>query len=226
MDGCFTIENIGTREAPRWSSTTRPVLDEAGKAVGGWDWGSNVHWYDWDRDGVSDILVGSEDGGVRWYRNVGEENKPVFTSPVVLITDMTTDEMFAKLEEPVRSASRCKVHATDWDGDGLTDLLVGDFGSKYRRIRVLTPEEEARVTALDDELDALNKAGVPLWNAKEPLAEAQQQELEQIETASERIYEQLEELRTHERTSHGWVWLYRQLPGNPRQADSRVSGSR
>ena len=212
LDGCFTIENTGTRELPVWSTVTKPVLDRSGQPVGGWDWGSNVHWHDWDQDGISDILIGSESGGVRWYRNVGNEGVPSWAEPVVLIPDMTTDQMFAKLEEPVRSASRCKVHATDWDGDGHVDLLVGDFGSKHRRIRVLTSEEKARLVTLEEELEVINKAGMPLWNPDSPLTPSQQRELERIEESTERIYEEMQALEKHEQTSHCWVWLYRRNP--------------
>ena len=73
----------------------------------------------------------------------------------------------------------------------------------------------------DAEMAALNKRGIPLWNADSPLTEAQKTELEQIEAASEEIYGAMQELETHDRTSHGWVWLYRQVPAGKELTDAR-----
>ena len=211
LDGCFSIENTGTRSEPRWSTTTVALTTTEGKPIGGWDYGSNVHVFDWDHDGASDILIGSEDGGVFWHRNMGADNKPLYGRMQVLIPPMTRDEMFAKLESPVRNGSRCKVHATDWDGDGLTDLLVGDFGSTWHRIRELTPEQVQERERIEAEISALGEEGMPLWNS-ETLTPQQETRRDEIDAAISRLYDRLEPLETHRHDSHGWVWLYRQQP--------------
>ncbi|MDG2291380.1 MAG: FG-GAP-like repeat-containing protein [Phycisphaerales bacterium] len=211
LDGCYSIKNIGTRSAPRWSTETVPLATTDGTPIGGWDYGSNVHVFDWDLDGVSDILVGSEDGGVFWHRNKGTESNPAYESVQVLIPPMTRDEMFAKLESPVRNGSRCKVHAADWDGDGLTDLLVGDFGSSWHKVRDLTEQQVGERARIEAELEELGEEGVPLWNA-ETLTPKQASRRDEIDATLSTLYDQLEPLETHQHESHGWVWLYRQLP--------------
>lgn len=211
LDGCFSIENTGTRSEPRWSTTTVALTTIEGTPIGGWDYGSNVHVFDWDHDGASDILVGSEDGGVFWHRNAGADDKPLYGRMQVLIPPMTHDEMFAKLELPVRNGSRCKVHATDWDGDGLTDLLVGDFGSTWHRIRELTPEQVQERERIEADISELGEEAMPLWNADSPTPE-QATRRDEIDVAMSQLYDRLETLETHRHDSHGWVWLYRQLP--------------
>ncbi len=211
LDGCYRIENTGTRSTPRWSTTTVPLATIDGTPIGGWDYGSNVHVFDWDHDGSSDVLVGSEDGGVYWHRNSGEDNQPIYGPIQVLIPPMTRDEMFAKLESPVRNGSRCKVHATDWDGDGLTDLLVGDFGSTWHKVRDLTEEQVEERDRIEAEIEILGEEGIPLWNA-ETLTDEQATRRDEIDETISQLYDRLEPLETHRHESHGWVWLYRQLP--------------
>jgi len=211
LDGCFTIENKGSRSEPIWSNTTEVLKDINGNAIGGWDWGSNIHWHDWDGDGISDVLVGSEDGAVRWYRNVGEDTKPQFGEPVLLIPAQTFDEMFEKLETPARSGSRCKVHATDWDGDGVTDLLVGDFGSSWKQVKTLTAKEESELEHLDSERNRISNLAMPLWNMDRDLNAEEKKELNRLDELLSEIYEKQQVLETHTHSSHGWVWLYRQV---------------
>lgn len=211
LDGCYTIENIGTRSEPRWSAETVPLATTEGTPIGGWDYGSNAHVYDWDHDGASDLLIGSEDGGVFWHRNEGSETTPAYGPIQTLIPPMTRDEMFAKLAVPIRVGSRCKVHAADWDGDGLTDLLVGDFGSTWHKVRDLTEEQVEERTMINAKLDALSEEAMPLWNAK-TLTPSQATRRDEIDATIGKLYERLEPLETHEHDSHGWVWLYRQQP--------------
>ena len=213
LDGAYTIENIGTRTAPKWSTECSKLRDSAGDAIGGWSGGgSNIHWADWDGDGINDVVFGGEDGGVRYCHNAGTDNKPVLDPPVVLIPDMSRKEMFAKLEVPVRNASRCKVHVVDWDGDGLKDLLVGDFGSTYRRVQTLTEAQIEAKAAFEARRSTLTDEAIPLWNAQEPLTPEQQVRLDEIDAAIKAMWAESEQYEEYDRSSHGWVWFYRQMP--------------
>lgn len=76
---------------------------------------------DWDGDGLFDLLTGSGDGAVYWYRNVGKSGKPAFAAGAVLVK--------AKSGEGPGLGQRTQVTVADFDGDGSTDLLIGDFRS-------------------------------------------------------------------------------------------------
>ncbi len=213
LNGAFVIENIGTRSTPIWSSHCTALVDSTGSAIGGWsDGGSNIHWADWDGDGVSDVIYGGEYGGIRYCHNSGADNKPILDPPVMLIPDMDRGEMFAKLEVPVRNASRCKVHVVDWDGDGMHDLLVGDFGSAYKKIKTLTPEQIKAKDALEAKRSKLSDEAMPLWNASEPLTPEQKARMEELDAAIDAIWDESQQYEEYEHSSHGWVWFYRQLP--------------
>ncbi len=212
LDGCFTIENIGSRSEPVWSNQSHPLVSKDGSPLGGWDYGSNIHFFDWDNDGISDILIGSESAGVRWCKNIGKENNPSFESPQVIIEDEGPEVWEAKLEVPVRNGGRCKVHATDWDGDGLTDLLVGDFGSTWTFVQTLTPEQEQELKVLEKEAHELGELAMPLWNMNRDLTPEETAEKERLDALLNENYTKQRKYETHSQQTHGWVWLYKQKP--------------
>ncbi len=216
LSGAYTIENVGTRKAPKWSTDCKPVNDSAGKQIGGWSTGgSNLHWADWDGDGTSDLIYGGEDGCVRYCHNSGEENKPVLDPPVEFIPEMDKEYQFSKRTSPSRNESRCKVHVVDWDGDGLNDLLVGDFGSTYKRVQTLTPEQIKEKKAVKAHISSLQKTigkeAMPLWNPEGELTEAQKKRLAEIDAQFSESYAELRKYDEFKSSSHGWVWLYRQV---------------
>jgi hypothetical protein len=77
---------------------------------------SRVDVTDWDGDGLFDMIVGCARGGAVWYPNCGKPTEPRFPSSRLM---KTIDGM------PLDIGWSASPHAVDWDGDGLTDLLVG-----------------------------------------------------------------------------------------------------
>ena len=77
---------------------------------------SRVAVADWDDDGLADLLVGGGRGHVLFYRNVGTKTDPHFGSARLI---MTSDG------KPLDSGWCAAPCVVDWDGDGVTDLLVG-----------------------------------------------------------------------------------------------------
>jgi len=73
--------------------------------------------YDWDEDGLEDLLCGAGDGQVYWFRNIGTAPAPSYAPAVILQAGG------ARLDLGDRSA----VRVFDWDGDGRKDL-VGSAG--------------------------------------------------------------------------------------------------
>ncbi|MHB9124711.1 MAG: FG-GAP-like repeat-containing protein [Armatimonadota bacterium] len=71
---------------------------------------------DFNSDGVKDLIVGDAYGGVTYFRNVGTNTNPLFADGQVVLT----------------GAGRSVVGVTDWNMDGLLDLVVGWASETYR----------------------------------------------------------------------------------------------
>lgn len=132
MDGMmFLRRNVGTRTRPAYSTENEWVMVGAKRLrVPGGVHASPVI-ADWDGDGRCDILTGSNDGGVYWYRNVGTPGRPAFDRPVVLVPKHEgpgRGELLDADREPVPGI-RSQIAVVDYDGDGKLDLLLGDYCS-------------------------------------------------------------------------------------------------
>lgn len=222
LNGCFVIENIGNANEPKWAARSNPLKTEGGKPIGGWDYGSNVHFTDWDGDGRSDILVGSEDGGIFWHRNLGSENEPSFGDMKTLVPEQSLDQRFLKLETPMRPSSRVKVHVVDYDGDGMKDMLVGDFGSKWSRERTLTAQEKVTKRELEAQLDALYDES---QEGAEDLATNEEREayFDEFSKKIDPVQDELSKFDTHRHSSTGYVWYYRQVSAPEPDPKDKIS---
>jgi hypothetical protein len=125
----FLRRNVGTRTKPVYSETNEWVMvgDKRLRVPGGAH--ANPVIVDWDGDGLWDIITGSADGGVYWYRNIGTKKEPRFGPPVALVPKHEGPGYSEVLsdEEPARPGVRSQIAVTDYDGDGKLDVLLGDF---------------------------------------------------------------------------------------------------
>ena len=80
--------------------------------------------YDFDKDGLIDILVGELLGYVYFLKNVGTTSNPVFKR---------ADKLFLNngnaLKYPGRGP-RSRLDVTDWNNDGLNDIIAGGASGK------------------------------------------------------------------------------------------------
>jgi FG-GAP-like repeat len=77
---------------------------------------SRVEVADWNGDGLPDIIVGGERGGVIWYPNRGTKQHPNF--PYAKL-------MFTADGKPLDVGFSATPLVIDWDGDGIQDLVCG-----------------------------------------------------------------------------------------------------
>lgn len=202
--------NEGTRAKPVYSGTSIPLETVDGEKIKG----SNAHHADWDGDGIRDLILGSEYGGVHWHRNVGKNDAPRYKSREVIL-DKIEFKQREESDGPEGPGSRTKVFVSDFNGDGKTDLLVGDVQWLYYTLAPLTQEQEARKLALTPAFEeaeaALDKAydernshvGEPDGIPEEVLA--------RVEAANKiwrPLARKMSEFDRRKSNVHGWVWLY------------------
>lgn len=104
-------KNEGTAKAPKFKDPVALTFPEAlpGRP--------SPYVVDWDRDGIPDLLLGSDACKVYFCRNIGTAKKPKLAAPKDL-----------ELSGPgFKDGYRCRLAVTDWNSDGKPDLLVGNF---------------------------------------------------------------------------------------------------
>ncbi|MBZ4190915.1 VCBS repeat-containing protein [Niabella sp. 3A5MI-3] len=141
------IENLGRFDGmPRWA---RPVhLKSEGKTIriqagnnGSIQGPAEAKWgyttlsvADWDGDGLKDIIVNSIWGKVVWYKNVGTATQPRLAKeqPVQVQWPLSSGVpkpswiWWTPQKEMLVTQWRTTPFVTDWNGDGLADLVMLD----------------------------------------------------------------------------------------------------
>jgi hypothetical protein len=166
---------------------------------------------DWDGDGDLDLLVGADDGSVSLYYNTGTTKSPELASAVQLVPPV---EKISYQHPPkdVRRGSRSKICVTNWNQDGLLDLLVGDFAVQEPNLSEPMPEQKAEHAEIRKELEKVRKNYRILSEklfGKDP--ERTKEEIEQLEKEQEDVRKRMTELYSKlpaESECHGWVWLF------------------
>ena len=76
--------------------------------------------FDWDGDGLKDLLIGELEGYVYLLKNTGTNEAPLFND---------FEKILLKSKEPLRyipgDAPRSRPYITDWDNNGNNDILIG-----------------------------------------------------------------------------------------------------
>lgn len=146
----FLRNNIGSRSNPVFAADSHQVESDGSGLKE--DSHTNPVVADWDGDGLWDLVVGAGNGSVSWYRNVGTKQQPKFGARNELVGAADKSIFFmqylSKGELPV-PGTRAQICVTDYDGDGLLDLVVGDHSNIY-----IKPEANAAKTKRLDQLIA------------------------------------------------------------------------
>jgi hypothetical protein len=189
----FLRRNEGTRKAPSYATTNEwlhvgdkrlRIPGEADDPTGG-SGHANPVIADWDGDGLWDIVTGSANGGVYWYRNAGRPGEPQLAAPVTLVPaheGIGYSELLDAERGP-KPGIRSQIAVTDYNGDGQLDLLLGDFctylhikndlsAAERQEFKKVQARQDEAVRGLRASIDALRKQfaeelkGVPRseWN--------------------------------------------------------------
>lgn len=114
----FFYRNIGTDAKPSLAPGVQLKVGTNALAVAA---RATPFVYDWDGDGLRDLLCGDGNGTVSFFRNIGSAQSPTFAPAVLLQAGGAT------LNLGIRSV----VRVCDWDGDGLPDLIGSSTSGVY-----------------------------------------------------------------------------------------------
>lgn len=226
----FLRENIGTRSQPKYSGESIQI-EADGKAFK-----ENCHTApvvaDWDGDGVFDLVVGSGDGSVGWYKNIGSAAKPEFGSRNLLVAPAFVRSDVKQLadssehggkfliqklpegETPIPGA-RAQICVCDYNNDGKLDLIVGDH-SNLEVTRKLSEQEQSDFVEIEQEIEQFGEKFKVFQDklygeSKEELTEDEKTKVETDYQALVQQYMKVDEKRKaffKEVRTASFVWLY------------------
>ncbi len=134
----YVYLNQGTNSAPVFSDST-PILFNGAPLT---YWRTIPVPKDLDGDGKKDMVLGGWYSDVRFYKNMGTNANPVYTTYTYLVNPDSSS--YSNGNPP-------RLNFADWDGDGDLDMITCDYyGSVFLR-RNITPSQadenrEQRVT--------------------------------------------------------------------------------
>lgn len=110
-DGSVSLYlNVGTQNSPVFAAPVQLQADYAPLSVGS---NATPLLFDLNDDGAKDLVVGSGDGALYSFLNIGKDNDPVFAAREVLI-------------EAVEGAANAAATVADWDADGSKEIVLAN----------------------------------------------------------------------------------------------------
>jgi hypothetical protein len=137
MDGMIEIYlNQGTDTTPSFTSSSYLQMGGSNFDIGS---RSAPRIYDWNNDGLKDLLLGEFEGYVYYLENVGTNISPVFNSAEELLL-MDGDPLKAYSDVDPLYNPRSRLFVTDWNEDGMMDMVVGRSDGKLELYSGVVPE--------------------------------------------------------------------------------------
>jgi hypothetical protein len=166
---------------------------------------------DWDGDGLWDILGGSKQGGVYFYKNIGKLGTPSFGEAVCIIKP---SEFVNK-----KFGGRCgltQIAVADYNNDDKLDILVGNNNSVNKPTPKLTDAQlkekellQKKTKEIEKKMDVYYKDFQKKYkNDQEKMYKAMNEDkgFKKLDDEYMKIYLKLNKLMPG-KESHGYVWL-------------------
>jgi hypothetical protein len=184
---------------------------------------------DWDGDGKLDLIVGTEDGSVVWYRNGGSAQEPVLDAARTLVDKSPLGWGGDDRRQPGDWGLRVKPCVFDWDGDGRPDLLLGDRCGGFNARPNQTEQEKAEERKANDQMPQLRRKWAnafqhyrrdsdPPKHETPAMKEKRERELKAARTELQRLKDEIvvvQGIQGRYRPgyqAHGFVWLFLRKP--------------
>lgn len=204
--GMFLTRNNGSKAEAKLSKTFETIQAD-GKDLK-WGFQTQPCMADWDGDGRKDLIYSprviakSGQSSVAWCRNLSESGEPRFGPSQVLVYSGPSSQMIIpELGFEREFGGSLAVVATDWDGDGAVDLVVGDVAALSQPKPDLGAEDRERAKDLAARMRLQTGASMANLSIKE----VRRQSL-----AGER--RELVDFISNRAASRGRVWLLRRIP--------------
>ncbi len=199
-------ENTGTPTEPVLAAPVVLVGKTPGHFI------TSAEAWDWDNDGRLDLLAGTEYGKILWFRNTGTGADHDFAEGVELTPEPEADDGGGL------GSTRLAIYITDWDGDGIQDVIGGDFFYQARTeaeiLEGASPDEIAAYREAKAKVDELNEKTTALYDSVD-LRNMSDEEREEFNRKYEEIsapyspYQDLIWDNYSEQSYHGFVWFFR-----------------
>lgn len=131
LDGFTYFENIGTRTLPKYAPGQRLRTPDGNQLVMDLQMITPVA-FDWNRNGLLDLIVGDEDGRVAFIENTGKldaNRTPIFHEPVY----------FRQQADRLKFGALSTPCGYDLDGDGAMDIVAGNTAGYIGFFKNLSP---------------------------------------------------------------------------------------
>jgi len=213
----YLIPNEGSSTESKFVGHQRIACGEHAQTIMVKDGDAGPVTADWDGDGDLDLIVGCGDGSVRLYRNKGTRSEAKLAKAEELISACEVKYGDETPRTPTRGY-RAKVCVTDYNGDGLQDILLGDYAKLGHDPPELREEEQKEHAELEKERDLVSKKYKKLINVI--MGPDRTKDKDEAEAANDEIAKlrkrmtEIAEVLPATTTTHGWVWVFLQKPAN------------
>lgn len=139
------LRNIGSRSQPRFAAPQPVLVEWPGVAPKpAWEWRATIgkelvtQWrttpvvYDLTKDGLPDLIMLDPEGYLSLYERVRQNGELKLLPPRRVLTDESGKPLRFNSGTAGKSGRR-KLCVTDWDGDGVVDLLLNSTSADLYR---------------------------------------------------------------------------------------------